>query len=306
VRRNLKLGAYRLPPEAEAADAAGERSCPLCGRNDFTPRVAQGGFRMVECGGCKLWYLNPMPAHATLERLYGEAYFSGEAARLGYADYQAMAEDCRDTFRRRLTLVDRHVGAGRLLDVGAGFGYLADAAAPTFAERWVVELSEQAARRVSGAHRVVVGDWETVDVPRGYFDVVSLQDCLEHLPEPLAALEKIRSVLRPGGAVLAVTPNVRSWLARLQRRSWVSLKFPEHVVLYSDLTLRKALEAAGFRVETMVPAGQYARLDFLAARLTPGLPRFAARLEDLVRRAGGDRRRVYVPSGSIAAVATVP
>ena len=132
-----------------------------------------------------------------------------------------------------------------------------------------------------------------------------MQDCLEHFPEPLAALAKTRAALRPGGALLAVTPNVGSWLAHLQGRRWVSLKFPEHVVLFSEATLRRTLETAGFRVETMVPAGQYARLDFLATRVASGFPRLGAALAGTLRRLGGGERRVYVPSGSIAVVATV-
>ncbi len=102
-----------------------------------------------------------------------------------------------------------------------------------------------------------------------------------------------------------MTPNVGSWLARVQGRRWVSLKFPEHVVLFSERTLRRTLETAGFRVETMVPAGQYARLDFLATRVASGFPRLGDGLARAVRAFGGGARRVYVPSGSIAVVATV-
>jgi SAM-dependent methyltransferase len=300
VRRNLKRGAYRFP--ALPSDV---KPCPLCGAEEFTPKVAHQGFRMVECASCGLWYLNPMPTRAALEALYGSEYYeSADACGGGYADYAAMADDHRDTFRRRLALVAGHVGQGRLLDVGAGYGYLADAAAGTFAERWVVEMSAAAARQVSPAHRVVVGDIESVELPRSYFDVVSLQDCLEHLPEPRAALARIRSVLRPGGALFAVTPDVHSWLSRVQRDNWVSLKFPEHVILYSRDTLRRVLEGNGFAVESITPAGQYARLDFLAERVAKGHPQLARALARVARRAGGAERRVYVPSGSIAVVAT--
>jgi len=300
VRRNLRRGAYRFP--ALPADV---KPCPLCGAEEFAPRVAQAGFRMVECASCGLWYLNPMPTRAALEALYGSAYYeSADACGGGYADYASMAEDHRDTFRRRLALVEGHVGQGRLLDVGAGYGYLADAATPRFAERWVVEMSAAAARQVSSAHKVVVGDIESVELPRDYFDVVSLQDCLEHLPDPGAALERIRGVLRPGGALFAVTPNVDSWVSRVQRDNWVSLKFPEHVILYSRETLRRVLEGNGFAVESMTPAGQYARLDFLAERVAKGYPQLARTLARVARRAGGADRRVYVPSGSIAVVAT--
>ena len=300
VRRNLKRGAYAFP--AMPADVT---PCPVCGATEFEPCFAHDGFRMVECCSCRVWYLNPMPTRAALATLYGDTYYaSDEPTDGGYADYAAMADDHRDTFRRRLALVAGHVGQGRILDVGAGYGYLADAAVPTFRERWVVELSDAAARRVSREHKVVVGDIESVELPRGYFDVVSLQDCFEHLPDPRAALGRIRDVLRPGGALLAVTPNAGSWLARVQGSSWVSLKFPEHVILYSRDNLRRVLESSGFAVESMTPAGQYARLDFLAERVARGYPQLAGALANAARRFGGHERRVYVPSGSLAVVAT--
>jgi len=301
VRRRLRAGLYRT-----IATDGDPRPCPLCGEGDFEPQVAGQGYRMVRCASCELWYLNPMPTAATLARLYDDEYFNSSAATsIGYADYAGMADDARDTFRRRLALVDRHVGSGRILDVGAGYGYLTEVAAARFSERWVVERSASAAARVPASARVVVGTWERAEVPERYFDVVCMQDCLEHFPDPLAALAKTRSALRPGGALLAVTPNVGSWLARVQGRRWVSLKFPEHVVLFSERTLRRTLETAGFHVETMVPAGQYARLDFLATRIAAGFPRLGTTLERAVRAFGGGARRLYVPSGSIAVVATI-
>jgi len=302
VRRGLRAGFYAL--SAEPAEA---RPCPLCGEEACTPRVARQGYRMVACRGCGLWYLNPMPSRAALERVYCDEYFESTAAEeAGYADYAGMGDDFRDTFRRRLRLLPPALCHERLLDVGGGFGFLADAAASQYAERWVVELSAAAAQRVAGDHHVVVGPWESVEVPGGYFDVVSLQDCLEHFPEPVAALRKVRTVLRPGGALLVVTPNTRSWLSRLQGRRWVSLKFPEHVVLFSEPTLRRALEAVGLRLETAVAAGQYVRLEFLATRVAAGFPRVGRALARALRGVGAGRLRLYVPSGSIAAVAIAP
>ncbi len=301
VRRNLRRGAYD-----RSADGVEPVPCPLCGATEFEPRAARDGFRMVECAGCRLWYLNPMPTRATLEALYAGQYYASPAAqRGGYADYAAMADDLRATFGHRLRLVAARPGQRRLLDVGGGFGYLADAAAADFAERWVVEWSADAAGRIAPRHRVVVGAFADVELPEGYFDLVSMQDCLEHLPDPREALAKARRVLRPGGRLLVVTPNVDSWLARVQRGRWVSLKLPEHVILYRPATLDRLLEESGFRVERRVAAGQYARLDFVAARLAGGRVRLADGLERWVRRLGGGAVRLWVPSGSSVVVATL-
>lgn len=301
VRRKKSAGLY-----AALAEGGTMRPCPLCGCDAQTPRVARHGYRMVECRGCGLWYLNPAPDAATLAHLYDEGYFASDAATTtGYADYAAMADDARDTFRRRLALVEHHVGSGRMLDVGAGYGYAAEVAALRFPERWIVERSPDAAARARAASdaRVVVGTWEQAEVPERYFDVVSMQDCLEHFTDPVAALAKTRVALRPGGALLAVTPDVGSWVASWQGRRWVSLKFPEHVVLFSEATLRRALETAGFRVEHLVSAGQYARLDFLAERVASGFPRIGSGLAHALRACGAHSQRLYVPSGSIAVVA---
>ena len=111
-------------------------------------------------------------------------------------------------------------------------------------------------------------------------------------------------MLRPGGTFLATTPDVGSWLRRVQGRNWVSLKFPEHVALYSESTLRRALESAGFRVGTIESAGQHARLDFLASRVFSGHDAAGGAAAALVRRLGGAGRRLYVPSGSLTVTAT--
>ena len=200
----------------------------------------------------------------------------------------------------------RTTGAGRLLDVGAGFGYLADAGRGLFHERWALEMNGGAAEHIAADHRAIIGSFDASDLPANYFDVVSMQDCLEHLPDPKRALERVRTLLRPGGAFLATTPDVGSWLQKAQGRNWVSLKFPEHVVLYSERTLRRALEDAGFHVQRIEPAGQYARLDFLASRALRGHPRSGRLASKGLRAVGGAARRMYVPSGSLTVVATAP
>ena len=55
------------------------------------------------------------------------------------------------------------------------------------------------------------------DVRRASCDVVVLTHVLEHLPDPLAALEKIRGLLKPGGIGVLEFPNIDALDARLRR-----------------------------------------------------------------------------------------
>ncbi|MFP6663730.1 MAG: bifunctional glycosyltransferase/class I SAM-dependent methyltransferase [Deltaproteobacteria bacterium] len=301
VRRALRRRAYDFHP-----DLVEEHPCPLCGAVEFEPRSAKNGFRMVECCACRLWYLNPMPTEAALAALYDDEYFSSdESLGAGYADYAERAEDFRDLFRHRLDALPADVGKGRILDIGAGFGYLLDAARDRFAETWAVERNATAAAAIEATGQVVHGSFAEVELPEATFDVVSMQDCFEHLRDPHAVLARVRRILVPGGTLMVVTPNTASLLASLQRSGWVSLKFPEHVALYNPATLRRILEAEGFVIDSMVPAGQYARLDFLASRIFSGYPQLAGRARRLVARLGGARRRLWVGSGSLLVMARV-
>ena len=300
VRRALRRRAYDFQPDDRT-----EHPCPLCGDADFEPVVAKDGFRMVACRGCGLWYLNPMPSEARLGSLYEQEYFANaDSLSAGYEDYATRGEDFREVFAHRLAALPPEVEGGRLLDVGAGFGYLLDAAEGKFSERWAVERSPDAVEALQGKGTVCRGTLAEVELPNSYFDVVSLQDCLEHFRDPREALLRIREVLRPGGRVILVTPNTDSLLAKLQRRSWVSLKFPEHVVLFQPGTLKRILEETGFIIETRTAAGQYARLDFLVSRVLSGYPRLASLAQASVAKLGGAHLRFWVGSGSLQVVAS--
>jgi len=54
-------------------------------------------------------------------------------------------------------------------------------------------------------------------IPRGAaFDGVVFKDVLEHVADPAALLRDARSLLRPGGRVIASIPNVAHWTVRLR------------------------------------------------------------------------------------------
>ena len=65
-------------------------------------------------------------------------------------------------------------------------------------------VARDAARHLS---RVIVGDVRSLELEDGY-DAVVATELLEHLDEPEPFLLKMRSLLRPGGAIVLSVPNV--------------------------------------------------------------------------------------------------
>jgi SAM-dependent methyltransferase len=152
----------------------------------------------------------------------------------------------RRTARRLLRLVARHVAGGRLLDVGCGHGLLVDEARRAGFSAQGLELSAYAARHAREVLGVEVHEQTLAEVT-GTFEAIVLADVIEHLDDPLAAVDRCARLLAPGGVLVVVTPDPASRMARLAGARWWGF-LPAHTFLLPRATLRLVLEERGFEV----------------------------------------------------------
>ncbi len=108
-----------------------------------------------------------------------------------------------------------------------------------------------------------------------------LADVLEHLDDPVDAIDRCARLLRPRGVLCVVTPDPSSATARLAGSRWWGY-LPAHTVLLPRRTLRELISARGLVISADVP---FVRT-FAARRWVGGL---AERLGPGVRAA--DRAR---------------
>jgi SAM-dependent methyltransferase len=138
----------------------------------------------------------------------------------------------------------------RLLDAGAGRGRFVAVARAAGYDAIGIEPSERGVGAASAIgialERATIAD---AQMPAGSVDAVAVWHVLEHLDEPRAALSRMRSWLRPAGAVLIGVPNLASVQAKLGGSRWFHLDVPRHRVHFTASGLHALLESEGFAIE---------------------------------------------------------
>lgn len=277
-------------------------ACLLCnGRISLLHRFGERS--VYYCRSCEFGQLEPLPVEDELRRLYGShEYFEG-SDQVGYASYTEDAPQFARTFRHKVRELLACAPIRDLLEIGCGPGYfLAAAEEAGIANAVGIDLNPAAIELARAAgHRAEVGTIEQLERGRKY-DAVAMFDVLEHIADPAAFLASVRAHTREGGVLYLMTPNIRSLLARVSGRRWVSFKIPEHVAYYSPRSIRLLLERAGWNVVSIRATGQYVTLDFLLSRVERLLPAVRpARRMVRALRAGG--LVLFVPNGSIDVIA---
>ena len=83
---------------------------------------------------------------------------------------------------------------------------------------------------------------------RSSFDVVTLNSVLEHVNGPRPMLAQVRALLKAGGALFVIVPNVESLACRVLHERAATFDGRNHLIYFSPATLRRMLELEGYEV----------------------------------------------------------
>jgi len=227
------------------------RQCNLCAGRKVRPLYEMDGFHIVQCVACKLKYVAEELKPEQLNEYYGEPYYTGAQSK-GYADYIGSRDSRKRHFRSLIPTLKRHlnVGSPHVLDVGCAAGFFLEVAHEEGWEAQGIELSSFAAEyaRSRLGLKVFTGTLAEAAFPPESFDLITLWDVIEHVPDPLAVLTEARRVLRRDGLVVLSTGDISGATASIYGRRWRLLAPPGHLFYFSRRTLFALLRQTGFEV----------------------------------------------------------
>jgi SAM-dependent methyltransferase len=268
-------------------------NCNLCSNNDaellYKVEECTGSFKetfdLVQCRHCNLTYVNPRPADEELQKYYPQdSYYAyqNDSITTSYKSkiknyiaewaggYRTHETNIRTLWRLYLSKVIYHITRyfliglipykkdGKILDVGCGNGNHLEWFKSHGWEVYGVEINEEASnicrRKGIKIHNGILQDANFCD---DFFDVVSLVQVLEHMPDPSESIKEISRILKPKGILLIGVPNFGCYDRKLFKKDWIPLEVPRHLYHFELKSLTCLLNNHGFDIQEIKAKGFY-------------------------------------------------
>lgn len=240
-----------LSEAARIPNGLGRRACPVCDQPPMSApgERSNGQPTYVSCPGCGLVFMSPILSDAARDAYMGfddsdpimRRYWELRLARAPREVPRPNPD--RDPYLKDIV---RHKRSGRLLDIGCGPGDFLKKAAYFF-EAEGVEINPRLREAARGLGVTV--SYERIEVmpEQPMFDVITLNQLLYGLVDPVGVLREARRRLKQGGIVYINTPNADSLAVRVFGRTHSHFSCT-NLNVFNLSSLNRLADRAGLRV----------------------------------------------------------
>jgi len=260
-----------------------------------------GTWDLKKCpnSGCGLLWLDPMPTEQDISKAYLNYYTHKQTEQVGnrypFLSYLSRKAEkgylcLRYGYKTATSFFQKFLGLlifvdpprraaldfsvfylppklnGLLLEVGCGSG---DMLKRMELLGWKVEGVDSDPQAVYAARckdlSVRVGMLASQRYTDNRFDAIVMSHLIEHVHDPIGLLQECHRVLKYGGRLVIVTPNVSSMLHKKFRHKWRGLEPPRHLHLFTRNSLHAIAERARFIVLSVSTSIRDANGTYLAS-----------------------------------------
>ena len=237
-------------------------NCNLCGKNQTTPLFIKDGYNHVKCNSCGLIYVNPRLKNSkeTLDSFYG--LNKGDGSLIKELLHRAYSARRQKIFCAELKKMERYRKLNRILDIGCSFGGFLNAAKNRGWEAKGIETVYNVGKYGKELYNLDIffGTLEEAGLATSSFDVIRLNNIIEHIPFPSEFFADVNKLLRKGGLLSISTPNYDSYSVSICGKEWIYFDGQHHIVLFTPTTLRKILDKNGFTPVLLSTKGFHIRV----------------------------------------------
>lgn len=167
-----------------------------------------------------------------------------------------------------LRTIERWHRPGRLVEIGSQVGIFLKAAQDRGWAASGVEPSRWAVNTARSLFDVdlVKGSLEHAEFPPGSVDCIVMVDVLEHLVDPLGALQRCRPWLAADGVLVLSTVNMATLVAKLLGTQWPGF-MDMHLTYFTPSSLREFLRRSNYQWVASRPDTRSFSLGYVGSRL---------------------------------------
>lgn len=235
-----------------------EVSCPACAGVKYHQEFNKEGFQYVLCDDCGILYVNPRPSFEQFRKFYN----NGASIKFFTEKFLPPVIEARrkGIFRPRakaLAPLIKDKGLRVVGDIGAEFGIFCEEIRYLFPDIAIVCIEPESTTakicRLKG-FSVLEKPLEEIEAADQRFDLFTAFELMEHLHSPRVFVEKVRSLLTPGGYFLFTTLNIEGFDLQVLWEKSKSIAPPHHINFLNPRAARILVEQCGLEcIEITTP-----------------------------------------------------
>ncbi|WP_136987744.1 class I SAM-dependent methyltransferase [Synechococcus sp. UW69] len=218
--------------------------CPKCGKKNNTLFSKNGG-QYSHCNDCNIVYLNNYFVSDILNKFYINYPSNTQSWHEKEIDFY------KNIFTAGSTMIEEFCNQSQIdvLDIGCSTGLFLKVFSDVStirAKTFGIEPNIKESNFALSQGINIIGS--SIGEVNRSFDVITLWDVLEHIPDPIAYIKNIKANLKPGGLLFIQIPTCDSLSARVLREHCNMFDGIEHLTLFGIRGIQETLEFCGFEI----------------------------------------------------------
>lgn len=185
--------------------------------------------------------------------IYEESYFEGDSSKDGgYGEYSKQATWRLEKSEKQVQEIINitKLSNGNVLDIGSGYGYFRKSLQDRGFNHDGLEISKHARKICKNLYDFDSFSKTLDNYVQDFcnkYDLITMWDIIEHVPNPIFFLQDAAKCLKAGGFLVLKTPNIDCPEVDIFGSYYHSFK-REHLVYFSKNSLVKLAQLAGFEL----------------------------------------------------------